>query len=242
MTTYVFMHDFLKKDYIIYDAADGDKAWEMIPNLQPNIIISDVMMPGIDGNSLCKLIKNDIRTSHIPVILLTARSTKEQELSGFENGADDYITKPFDLDILILRIRRLLDQQQSRHKNFSKQIDIAPSEITITSLDEKLINKAIKYIEDNINQDELSVEELSHELCMSRTQLYKKLLSITGKTPSEFIRIIRLKRAAQFLKKSQQNVSEIAYMVGFKDPKQFRKYFKEEFGILPSEFQKENGV
>lgn len=238
----LFMHDFLKKDYIIYDAADGDKAWEMIPNLQPNIIISDVMMPGIDGNSLCKLIKNDIRTSHIPVILLTARSTKEQELSGFENGADDYITKPFDLDILILRIRRLLDQQQSRHKNFSKQIDIAPSEITITSLDEKLINKAIKYIEDNINQDELSVEELSHELCMSRTQLYKKLLSITGKTPSEFIRIIRLKRAAQFLKKSQQNVSEIAYMVGFKDPKQFRKYFKEEFGILPSEFQKENGV
>ena len=147
------MHDFLKKDYIIYDAADGDKAWEMIPNLQPNIIISDVMMPGIDGNSLCKLIKNDIRTSHIPVILLTARSTKEQELSGFENGADDYITKPFDLDILILRIRRLLDQQQSRHKNFSKQIDIAPSEITITSLDEKLINKAIKYIEDNINQE-----------------------------------------------------------------------------------------
>jgi len=238
----LFMRDFLKKDYIVYDAADGDKAWEMIPNLQPNIIISDVMMPGIDGNSLCKLIKNDIRTSHIPVILLTARSTKEQELSGFENGADDYITKPFDLDILFLRIKRLLDQQQSRHKNFSKQIDIAPSEITITSLDEKLINKAIKYIEDNINQDELSVEELSHELCMSRTQLYKKLLSITGKTPSEFIRIIRLKRAAQFLKKSQQNVSEIAYMVGFKDPKQFRKYFKEEFGILPSEFQKENGV
>src|SRR5574344_2351137 len=110
----LFMHDFLKKVYIIYDAADGDKAWEMIPNLQPNIIISDVMMPGIDGNSLCKLIKNDIRTSHIPVILLTARSTKEQELSGFENGADDYITKPFDLDILILRIKRLLDQQQSR--------------------------------------------------------------------------------------------------------------------------------
>ena len=238
----VFMRDSLISEYTVEVATNGAKAWEMIPELQPDIIVSDVMMPEMDGNELCKLVKTDIRTSHIPLILLTARSAKEQKLEGLKSGADDYITKPFDFDILSLRIKKLLKLQQKRQENFNPQMEIAPSEITITSLDEKLIKKAIQYVEDNISRSELSVEELSNELNMSRVHLYKKILSITGKTPIEFIRIIRLKRAAQYLRESQQTISEIAYQTGFSNPKFFRKYFKEEFGVLPSEYQEREGI
>lgn len=238
----LFMKDSLKFEYQVQEAASGAKAWKMIPELQPDIIISDVMMPEMDGNELSRLVKTDIRTSHIPLILLTARSAKEQKLEGLESGADDYITKPFDFDILVLRIKRLLQMRQKRQESFSRQMEVAPSEITITSLDEKLIKKAVRYVEDNMARSELSVEELSHELGMSRVHLYKKLLSITGKTPIEFIRVIRLKRGAQLLRESQQTISEIAYQVGFNSPKYFRKYFKEEFGILPSGYQEKEGI
>lgn len=237
----LFMHDSLASEYMVEVAPDGAKAWEMIPELQPDIIVSDVMMPEMDGNELARLVKTDIRTSHIPLILLTARSAKEQKLEGLESGADDYITKPFDFDILNLRIKKLLQLRQKRQENFNPQMEIAPSEITITSLDEKLIKKAIQYVEDNISRNELSVEELSGVLNMSRVHLYKKMLSITGKTPVEFIRIIRLKRAAQYLRESQQTISEIAFQTGFSNPKYFRKYFKEEFGVLPSEYQERGG-
>ncbi len=236
-----FMNDSLKEDYMIKEAADGVQAWDLIPILQPDIIVSDVMMPEMDGVELCKLVKTDIRTSHIPLILLTARSAEEQKREGLETGADDYITKPFNFEILQLRIKKLLQLRQKRQENFKGQMEIEPSEITITSLDEKLIQKAIQYVEENISRSELSVEELSRELGMSRVHLYKKLLSITGKSPIEFIRIVRLKRAAQLLRESQQNVSEIAYQVGFNNPKYFSKYFKEEFGVLPSTYQEKRG-
>lgn len=238
----LFMRDSLQAEYIVEEASDGNKAWKMIPELHPDIIVSDVMMPGMDGNELCRLVKTDIRTSHIPLILLTARSAKEQKQEGLESGADDYITKPFDFDLLAIRIRNLLQLRQKRQENFKQLIEVSPSEITITSLDEKLINKAVRYVENNIFRSELSVEELSSELGMSRVCLYKKMLSITGKTPIEFIRIIRLKRAAQYLRESQQSVSEIAYQTGFSNPKYFRKYFKDEFGILPSEYQAKEGI
>ncbi len=238
----LFMRDSLQSEYMVEEAPDGNKAWKMIPELQPDIIVSDVMMPGMDGNELCRLVKTDIRTSHIPLILLTARSAKEQKQEGLESGADDYITKPFDFDLLVIRIRNLLQLRQKRQESFKQLMEVAPSEITITSLDEKLINKAVRYVENNICRSELSVEELSSELGMSRVYLYKKMLSITGKTPIEFIRIIRLKRAAQYLRESQQSVSEIAYQTGFSNPKYFRKYFKEEFGILPSEYQAKEGM
>lgn len=238
----LFMHDSLSSEYRVEVADDGAKAWEIIPELHPDIIVSDVMMPEMDGNELCRLVKTDIRTSHIPFILLTARSAKEQKLEGLESGADDYVTKPFDFDILNLRIKRLLLLRKKRQENFNPQMNIAPSEITITSLDEKLIKRAIQYVEDNISRSELSVEELSSELNMSRVHLYKKMVSITGKTPIEFIRIIRLKRAAQYLRDSQQTISEITFQTGFSNPKYFRKYFKEEFGVLPSEYQEREGT
>lgn len=232
-----FMKDSLKGEFSVMDASNGREAWDVILASLPDIIISDVMMPEMDGCELCKLVKTDVRTSHIPLILLTARTAEEQKLEGLETGADDYITKPFNFDILMLRIHKMLELRKARQDVFKKQIELKPSDITITSLDEKLIRKAIKYVEDNINRSELSVEELSKELGMSRVHLYKKLLSITGKSPIEFIRTIRLKRAAQLLRESQQNVSEIAYQVGFNNPKYFSKYFKEEFGVLPSAYQ-----
>lgn len=233
----LFMKDCLKADYQVKEAPDGAKAWMMIPVVQPDIIVSDVMMPEMDGIELCKLVKTDIRTSHIPFVLLTARSAEEQKLEGLESGADDYITKPFNFDILTLRINKLLKLRHNRQESFNGQMEINPSEITITSLDEKLIRKAIQYVENRMNCCELSVEELSRELGMSRVHLYKKLLFITGKSPIEFIRIIRLKRAAQLLRESQLSVSEIAYQVGFNNPKYFSKYFKEEFGVLPSSYK-----
>lgn len=236
-----FMRECLRSKYQLEEARDGLEAWQMIPTLQPDIIISDVMMPQMDGYQLCRTVKNDLRTSHIPLILLTAQTNEEQKIEGLETGADDYITKPFNLEILQLRISKLIERRHQKQEVFNRQIDPSPTEITITSLDEKLISRAIEYIEKNIDRSELSVEELSRELGMSRVHLYKKLMAITGKSPVEFIRVIRLKRAAQLLRESQLNISEIAYEVGFNNPKYFSKYFREEFGVLPSDYKTEHG-
>lgn len=230
-----FMVDSFNNSYQTKVAQDGRKAWEMIQECMPDIVVSDVMMPEMDGNQLCKLVKSDKRTSHIPFILLTSCQSNEYRLEGLTVGADDYITKPFNIDILSLRMKKLINLHTSSSQH--SLIDPSPSEIEITSMDEKLIGQAVKYVEDNIARSDLSVEELSQALGMSRVHLYKKLVNITGKTPIEFIRVIRLKRAAQLLRQSQQNVSEIAYQVGFNNPKYFSKYFKEEFGVLPSNYQ-----
>lgn len=232
-----FMTETLKQDFSIQEASNGVEAWAKIIKNSPDIIISDVMMPEMDGYELCEKVKNDVRTSHIPLILLTAHTAQEHELRGLEIGADDYITKPFNFDILMLRINKILELRNSRQSKFKDQIEIKPSEITITPLDEKLIKNAVKLVEYNIDNSDYSVEKLSKELGISRVHLYKKMTSLTGKSPIEFIRIIRLKRAAQLLRESQLNISEVAYKVGFNNPKSFSKYFKEEFDILPSQYQ-----
>jgi AraC-like DNA-binding protein len=190
----------------------------------------------MNGIELCRKIKTDQRTSHIPVILLTARTAEEQKMEGFESGANDYVTKPFSFEILQARIKNLIAQREAFQKVFHKQLDVKAGDIQITSLDEKLIGKAIKIVEENISNPDFSVEEFSRELGMSRVHLYKKLLSITGKSPLEFIRTIRLQRAAQLLEKSQLTVAEIAYQVGFNNPKYFTKYFKDQFNVLPSAY------
>jgi AraC-like DNA-binding protein len=190
----------------------------------------------MNGIELCRKIKTDQRTSHIPVVLLTARTAEEQKIEGFESGASDYVTKPFNFEILQSRIKNLVAQRLAFQKNFVRHIDIKAADVQITSLDEKLIQKAIKVVEDNMGDADFSVEKFSRELGMSRVHLYKKLLALTGKSPIEFIRTIRLQRAAQLLEKSQLSVSEIAYKVGFNNPKYFSKYFKDQFNILPSAY------
>jgi len=231
-----FMKDSLEDQYIVNEANDGIEGYELVNKIIPDLIISDVMMPRMDGLELCRKLKSDIHTSHIPLILLTARTADEDKIQGLEIGADDYITKPFNMDLLLLRIENLMDKRRKIQKHFQKNIDISPSDIEIPSMDEKLIKKAVAFVSKNIAEPELSVEDLSREVGMSRVYLYKKLLAITGKSPIEFIRIIRLKRGTQLLEKSQMSVSEIAYAVGFNSPRYFSKYFNEEYGMLPKDY------
>ncbi|MCD8207985.1 MAG: response regulator, partial [Bacteroidales bacterium] len=230
-----FMKDSLGLYFRVQTASNGREAWEMIRRSAPDVVVCDVMMPEMDGNELCRLVKSDQLTAHIPFILLTAKQSLENKLEGLTLGADDYVTKPFNVEVLILRMRKLIELSGGRRSR--SRIEPEPEPIVITSMDEKLVEKAIRKVEENISNPDFSVEALSRELGMSRVQLYKKLLRITGKTPVEFIRVIRLKRAVQFLRESQLNVSEVAYRVGFNNPRYFTKYFKEEFGVLPSAFQ-----
>ena len=231
-----FLANCLKEHYQVFEANNGEKALEILAREQVSIVISDVMMPVMDGIELCRKIKTDIRYSHIPIILLTARTAEEHILDGLKEGADEYVTKPFNLDILLLRIHKLLEWSQRNYEKFNT-IDISPSEITVSTLDEQLIEKAIRIVEENMDNSEFSVEEFSETLGISRSGLYKKLMQITGKSPLEFIRILRLKRGKKLLEDNRQNISQVAYQVGL-SPKQFAKFFKEEFGYLPSEYKK----
>lgn len=234
--------DFIKslfiQSYRIITASDGEEASQVILDQLPDIILCDVMMPKMDGYELCRIVKRDIRTSHIPIILLTAKSSEENQYSGIEAGADDYISKPFNIDMLTLKISKIIERQKRNQHNFKKKIEITPSEIEIMTMDEKFVKKAISIVEKNIGNADFLVEDLCREMAMSRVYFYKKILALTDKSPSEFIRFIRLKRAANLLEKSQLFVNEVAFQVGFNDPKYFRKYFKEEFGVTPNEYKK----
>ncbi len=231
-----YLKDNLKGLYRIEEAANGKEGWEKIKTLNPDLVVSDLMMPLMDGVELAKKIKSETVTAHIPVILLTAVGSEEKQLAGFKAGVNDYITKPFTFEILASRIRNLLAQQELLHKRFQKQIEINPGEVTITSVDEKFLRQALEVVEKYIDVPEFSVEDFSREMFMNRVTLYRKILSLTGKTPLEFIRSIRLKRAARLLEKSGLSIAEIAYEVGFNNPKTFTKFFKEEFKILPSQY------
>ena len=231
-----FMADSLADEYSVLVAYNGKEALEQLTNNDVNIVVSDVMMPVMSGTELCYLIKTNIEWSHIPVILLTARTAEEYHIEGLELGADDYLTKPFNFNVLKLRIRKFLEWTEKSHRSFSQKMDVSPGEITITPLDEQLIEKSIKIVEEHISDTEFSVEELGAAVGLSRSHLYKKLMSITGKGPAEFIRTIRLKRGRQLLVKSQLQIAEIAYAVGFNSPKRFTINFKSEFGLSPSEY------
>ncbi|MBN1116177.1 MAG: response regulator [Bacteroidales bacterium] len=232
-----YLRDNLKVNYKILEASNGAEAWPVIKGYMPDLIVSDLMMPEVDGIELCAKVKQNEKTSHIPFLILTASLTHELEVKGFQSGADAYITKPFSFEILEARIRNFVARRELMKKQYQKNFKIEPGSIGITSLDEKLMNKALKLVEENITDSEFSVEKLSSELGFSRVHLYKKMSSITGKTPVEFIRLVRLKRAAQLLRESQLTVSEIAYQVGFSDPRYFSKIFKSEFKMLPSQYK-----
>ncbi len=234
-----YLKDNFKNEYNILEASDGQEGWRMTLSHLPDLIVSDIMMPVMDGIELCKKIKNDQRCSHIPVILLTARADDEQKVEGFQTGADDYITKPFDFKILESRIINLIGSRVQLRNTLQEILKLQPGDIPMLSLDDRLIQRALTLVEKNMMNPEYSVEEMSHELGMSRVNLYKKLSALTGKSPIEFIRLIRLRRAAQLLENSKLSVSEIAYQVGFNNPKIFAKYFKAEYLILPSAYAAE---
>ena len=231
-----FLVSCLKDKYRVLEASNGQEALEVLEQQTVNLIISDVMMPVMDGMELCRRVKHDIRYSHIPIILLTARTAEEHVLNGLKEGADDYITKPFNLEILLLRIQKQLAWTQENHRKF-QVMDVSPAEITVSTIDEELIGKAVQIMEQEMDNADFSVEDFSNRLGLSRSGLYKKLVQITGKSPLEFMRTIRLKRGKALLEKSGDSISQIAYQIGM-SPKQFSKFFKEEFGYLPSEYKK----
>jgi signal transduction histidine kinase/ligand-binding sensor domain-containing protein/DNA-binding response OmpR family regulator len=235
-----YLKDNLKYLYQIEEASNGSEGWRKALELLPDLIVSDIMMPVMTGIDLCSRIKADKRTSHIPVILLTARSSDEQRLEGLQVEADDYVVKPFNFEILQARIRSLISLRVKFHKNFQQNYEIRSTEINISSLDQKLLEKAIKIVEEHMSDPDFSVETLCKELGISRAHLYRKLLSITGKSAIEFIRVIKLQRAAQLLERSQLTVAEIAYEVGFGHPKYFTKYFKEHYHMVPSAYARKH--
>lgn len=236
-----YLNQNLAKKYDVIAVVNGHQALEILRSHDVDVVVSDVMMPEIDGLELCRRIKTDIETSHIPIILLTAKAMTDDELLGLEAGADDYITKPFNMDILFQRIHNILERSRQRHERFVSDIDISPSEITVSSLDEQFIAKAISVVEAHIGDPELSVEQIASEMTVHRSQLYKKLQHLTGKRPIQFIRLIRLKRAKQLLEQSGLYVSEVAYQVGYNSPRIFSRHFREEFGVNPKEYIKAEG-
>ena len=231
-----FLQRSLCDEYDVILAANGKEALQQLSrNDKVSIIISDVMMPVMDGIEFFRQVKSNINYSHIPVILLTAKSSEESIVEGLKEGAADYITKPYSLSVLRLRIKKILEWSQEVHNNVATGIEIKPSEITVSSLDEELISNVIAHIEDNIEDLDYSVVQLSRDVGMTRGHLYKKLMAITGKSPLELMRIIKLKRGKSLLEQGKTNISEVADMVGFSS-KQFTHYFKLMFGDTPSEY------
>jgi signal transduction histidine kinase/CheY-like chemotaxis protein/ligand-binding sensor domain-containing protein len=233
-----YLHAVLTREYRVLMATDGNMALDVLRHDRVDVIVSDIMMEGMDGLTLCKTVKSDVETSHIPLLLLTAKAMAEDELRGLQLGADDYITKPVNMGVLRLRIRRILERTAQARERFGKAVEVSPSDITVSSVDERLIADAIAVVERHIGDADFSVEMLGAELGMHRTNLYKKLTFITGKTPLQFIRLLRLKRARQLLEQRQGYVADVAYAVGFNSPKKFARYFHEEFGIYPSELMR----
>jgi len=231
-----YIKDNLKHAFTIIEAADGREGWQKTLALHPNLVVSDISMPEMDGIELCMKIRHDQRTTHIPVILLTALIGEDRQLKGLETGATDYLTKPFNFEILLSKIKNILAQQENMRKTYQKQVEVKPTEELVDSPEEVFLQKLLRLIEENISNPNFSVEELSGEMFVSRYTLYKKILALTGKTPNEFIRHIRLKRAAQLLENGYLTVSQICYKVGFKSQKYFVKAFKAEYNVSPSNY------
>lgn len=231
-----YIKDNLKHTYHIIEAADGREGWQKTLALHPNIVVSDISMPEMNGIELCMKIKADSRTTHIPVVLLTALTGEDQQLKGLETGATDYLTKPFNFEILLSKIKNILTQQENMRKTYQKQVEVKPTAELVESPEEVFLQKLLRLIDENINNPNFSVEELSSEMFVSRYTLYKKILALTGKTPNEFIRHMRLKRAAQLLENGYLTISQVCYKVGFKSQKYFVKAFKSEFNVSPSNY------
>ena len=232
----LYLKDSLKQFYKIYEACNGQEGWQKALAHHPQVIVSDINMPYMNGIELCCKVKSDKRTNHIPIILLTALTGEEEQIRGLETGANDYLTKPFNFEILNAKIKNLLALNKTLKDTYTKQIKVQTPEVVIESHSDRLFNKVVLYIEENLNNPKLSVEELSRHVGMSRGSLYHKILELTGQSPVEYIRSVKLGKATVLLEKSDLNVSQIAYMVGFATPNYFAKSFKAKFNMQPSEF------
>lgn len=236
------MRNFIKKqltnDYRILEAPNGKEGLEIAKKEIPDLIVTDLMMPQMDGMTLCKKLKTDERTNHIPVIMLTAKAGQEQKIEGLETGADSYLTKPFDRKELQVLVKNLITQRKQLREKFGRAVLLEPKLIPVSSLDEQFLQKVMKHLEDNLSDAEFGVPEMQDKLAMSKTQLHRKMKAITNEAPGEFMRNYRLKRAAQILSQKGENVTQVAYAVGFNNLSYFAKCFKELHGVAPSDYDK----
>ncbi|GAA3605552.1 two-component regulator propeller domain-containing protein [Flavivirga amylovorans] len=237
----VELRDYLKQElsnqYKVLLASNGKAGIKIARESFPDVIITDVIMPEMSGFEFCKIIKTDTSTSHIPLLMLTAKATIENRIEGIENGADAYMVKPFDLKLLKLRLTQLIKSRQLIFDKYFSAISGAEDNANTSSIDKEFIQKLLNYINDNIGDSNLGVEELAAHLNLSRSQLYRKVKALTGQTVNEFIRRIRLERAKQILEKGSINISETCYSVGFASPSYFSKCFKAHFGVLPTDIE-----
>lgn len=234
-----YLVEMLGGYYKMSAAIDGRDGWHKSLALHPDVIISDVSMPYMDGIALSKKLKGDKRTSHIPIILLTAHARHEDQLSGLASGVSDYVTKPFNFDILNIKIKNLLDLNKKLKETYQKQIKVLPEESRIGSSVEKFIKEVVIYVEQNIHDPKFSIEDVSHHFGMSRGSFYNKVIEFTGQPPVEFIRNLKLEKATVMLKKTDSTIAEIAYQTGFPTPHYFSKSFKLKYGVLPSDYRQQ---
>ena len=237
-----YLSSELSADYQVITCDNGRSGLAEVLKTIPDIVISDVMMPEMDGNTMCSKIKSSPLTSHVPVIILTAKSRDEDQLEGLEMGADAYIVKPFNMDILrrtihnLLSSRRLLKMKYERTDDLEEQVD----DIRLKSPDEKLLEKIMECIRKNLTNSDLNIDMISDEVGISRVHLHRKMKELTGQTPHDFIRSIRLKKAAQLLAERGMNVTEVMYACGFANSASFSTIFRKYYGMSPRDYMREH--
>ncbi len=234
-----FLQLTLEPNYRVFESIDGESGVEKALELIPDIIISDIMMPGIDGFEVTRKLKKEEKTSHVPIILLTAKAGVENRIEGLEVGADAYVPKPFSSDELNARIKNLIEGRQKLKEKYSRSLLVRPDAVNEPSMEEKFLMRVRAVVDEHLSNENFSVEQLSREVGMSRAQLHRKLIALTGVSASRFVRNYRLEHAHELLKKKVGTVSEIAYRVGYSSPAYFTKCFTEDFGISPSQVKKE---
>jgi ligand-binding sensor domain-containing protein/signal transduction histidine kinase/DNA-binding response OmpR family regulator len=230
-----YIRSCLADAFTVYEAADGQAGMAVARQQLPTLIISDVMMPAMDGMAFCQRLRADIEVSHIPVILLTAKTSVETQLNGLRNGADDYITKPFNETVLLARVHNLIASRERLRASFREKLVLEPREVTVSSADEQFLQKALAIVEREMHNAEFGVADLVREIGMSRSLVYLKLKELINHSPAEFIKVTRLKRASQLLREKKYRVSDVCYLVGFTDPHYFTISFKKFFHQTPSE-------
>ena len=233
-----FIAENLADEYAVETVENGVAAFSKAAENIPDLVVTDLAMPRMGGTELCEKLKTDERTSHIPVIILTGKTGLKDKLKGLETGADAYLTKPFSIAELKLRIKKLIEQRQKLRERYTRNLNLEPKDIAVTSADERFLAHALKVLEENMGNSEFEVTQFQEAMMMSRTQLFRKIKALTNQTPGEFIRTIRLKRASRLLEQNFGNVAQVAYEVGFNNPSYFAKCFRELFGKLPSEYHK----
>ncbi|MGE5342207.1 MAG: response regulator [Candidatus Omnitrophota bacterium] len=232
-----FLANLLDRYYNIVEAENGKEGIDLARAAMPDMIISDVVMPEMDGFQLCKRLKRDIKTSHIPIILLTAKVLEDDNIRGYGVGADDYICKPFNINLFLARIRNLMIQRQKMQQMVQRQVDIHPEKLSFSDIDNVLLKKIREFIEKNLSDPDFGLDQLSEALDISRSTLNRKIMALAGQTPQKFIQSYRLNRAVEFLKANSGNITEVAYKVGFSSSAYFTKCFKETFDRLPSDYK-----